>query len=156
MPKDPVPWKCDEVVDPVPLPYREKFFEREFDQIKRGFEPRDMDDKWVVRFESPYLRFYRSWTGQGIYQAELVEELKKRTVENAVCASTLLDNSNSEYQSELLEFLIGNLLLGRSLPFPIPKDLVQEQSGLYQHVISGTGYPEKQMPVRRPWWKIWR
>lgn len=43
----------------------------EFDQLKKGFIPQDMDEKWFVYYEEPYLYLHRSWTGFCLYRVEL-------------------------------------------------------------------------------------
>jgi hypothetical protein len=40
----------------------------EFAQIKEGRIPEEMEDKWFVFYEEPWLYLHRSWTGYGIYQ----------------------------------------------------------------------------------------
>jgi hypothetical protein len=42
-----------------------------FDKLKRGLIPQAMEDKWFIYFEDDWLYFHRSWTGYGIYKAEL-------------------------------------------------------------------------------------
>lgn len=40
----------------------------EFTRIKEGHVPKEMEDKWFVFYEEPWLYLHRSWTGYGIYQ----------------------------------------------------------------------------------------
>jgi hypothetical protein len=40
----------------------------EFERIKEGDVPEDMDDKWFAFFEEPWLYLHRSWTGFCVYQ----------------------------------------------------------------------------------------
>ena len=51
----------------------------EFDRIKLGRVPREMEDKWFVFYEEPWLHFHRSWTGFGVYQVrfESVEGISR-------------------------------------------------------------------------------
>jgi hypothetical protein len=39
----------------------------EFEQIRRGFVPMDMEEKWFIYYEEPWLYIHRSWTGFCIY-----------------------------------------------------------------------------------------
>jgi hypothetical protein len=39
----------------------------EFERIREGNVPLDMDDKWFVFYEHPCLHLHRSWTGFGIF-----------------------------------------------------------------------------------------
>ena len=68
------------------------------------------------------------------------------------------------YDSELLHFLVSNLLLGRKIEFPVPGASSSEApNGIFQHHISGTAYPERPVSrkpsehaaPRKPWWKVW-
>jgi hypothetical protein len=38
----------------------------QFESITRGFGPLDMDDRWLIAYEEPWLYFHRSWTGREI------------------------------------------------------------------------------------------
>ncbi|WDA42012.1 hypothetical protein [Erythrobacter sp. BLCC-B19] len=43
----------------------------EVECIRRGFIPRDMDDKWSIFVEDDWLYFHRSWTGFCIFAVRL-------------------------------------------------------------------------------------
>jgi hypothetical protein len=84
---------------------------------------------------------HRSWTGQPVYKltlknlpngAELTETLWSKEL-------TGIPDFDSDYQVRLLDFLISNLLLGQSKPFPVPSGLEVKSA-------------EK---ANRPWWRIW-
>ena len=56
---------------PVParredLGFSGTFTDTEAEALKRGFIPREMEDKWFVCFHDGWLLFYRSWTGHCI------------------------------------------------------------------------------------------
>jgi len=53
---------------------------------------------------------------------------------------------DSNYQIRLLDFLVSNLLLGQSEPFPVPPDVTEPMPGVFQHHVSGTAYP--QLPTQ--------
>ena len=40
----------------------------EFDRIMQGFVPQEMEHKWFIYYEDPWLYLHRSWTGFCIYQ----------------------------------------------------------------------------------------
>jgi len=44
-----------------------RFSPKEIRQIKPGFRPESMDDKWFIFFEQDRLYIHRSWTGFCIY-----------------------------------------------------------------------------------------
>lgn len=43
------------------------FTAEEFNKITDGIIPRDMDDRWFVYYEAPFLFLHRSWTGFCIF-----------------------------------------------------------------------------------------
>ncbi|MGB6369257.1 MAG: ADP-ribosylglycohydrolase family protein, partial [Thermoanaerobaculia bacterium] len=42
--------------------------DEQFEEIRMGLCPLQMEDKWFVYYEEPWLYFYRSWTGMLVYQ----------------------------------------------------------------------------------------
>ena len=44
------------------------FTDAEFQKLIFGRIPEQMEDKWFIFFEPPWLHFHRSWTGDCIYQ----------------------------------------------------------------------------------------
>lgn len=103
-----------------------------------------MEDKWFVYFEEPYLFFHRSWTGVPVYRVELAPDADGATVTEALWSADLagVERADPIYQAQLLNFLICNLLLGQSKPFPRPDTAQESAPGLFQHHIAGTGYRE--------------
>jgi hypothetical protein len=49
------------------------FSQEQYNLIKKGLKPKEMEDKWFIYFENEWLYFHRSWTGYGIYKAEIIE-----------------------------------------------------------------------------------
>jgi hypothetical protein len=49
------------------------FSQEQYTKMKRGLIPHEMEDKWFIFFENNWLYFHRSWTGYGIYKAEIKE-----------------------------------------------------------------------------------
>lgn len=39
--------------------------------MRRGFVPREMEDRWFVYFDDGWLNFHRSWTGAHIFSIRL-------------------------------------------------------------------------------------
>jgi len=46
-----------------------KYSKKEFEQIKRGIVPEEMEEKWFIYFEDDKLYFHRSWSGSIIFIA---------------------------------------------------------------------------------------
>jgi hypothetical protein len=132
------------------LPIKRTFTTAEYDSIAFGLIPLDMDDKWFIFLENDWLYFHRSWTGKCVYQLRL-----ERTGDLFTTAETWINldvfknkNIDLSYESAVLAFLIDNFLLGKSEPFPLPKDLPKEfRKGALQHNVSGSAYPEKPFTI---------
>lgn len=54
------------------IPLAMVFSSDEFEKIRRGFVPEDMDDRWFVYFKDGRLHLHRSWTGHEIFQIRIV------------------------------------------------------------------------------------
>ena len=118
-----------------------------------------MEDKRFIYYEEPHLFLHRSWTGAPVYRLSLNSVPGGAEVMEALWSQELADTSTptqgAEYQVRLLDFLLSNLLLGQSKPFPVPFGLQEPNHGVLQHIVSGTGYPQSSAKPKKPWWRIW-
>jgi len=152
----------------VPLPYHARFTVEEFARLQKGSVPESMDDKWSIRWKKPHLDFHRSWTGEIVYRITL-----KATSEGGEASEALLARHrlahvgpNTDYEAQLLDFLVSTLLLGQEKPFPRPSHVANAVPGLYQHAVAGTGHKEILVQTKvpqsphsakspKPWWRFW-
>lgn len=150
-------WKREPFKEGVPLPYQAIFNTEQVARLKTGLIPREMEDKWFVYYEEPHLFFHRSWTGQPSYRLTIGSVPEGAKVTEALWSrdQAAVPNADPNYQVQLLDFLLSNLLLGQRKPFPVPQGLQEPMPGLFQHHISGTGYAESPSKPRKPWWRIW-
>jgi hypothetical protein len=58
----------------APLSLQRTFSREEFVQMRRGYVPERMEDKWFIFCEENTLFFQRSWTGYCIFQLRLERE----------------------------------------------------------------------------------
>lgn len=138
-----------------PLDYCRVFSQHEYEKLQVGLTANSMDEKWNGYFFDGSFYMYRSWTGACIYEFGLREIEDGFVVENARVNrnSEQYKATDDEYDVLLLDFLVSNLILGESKPFPsrsggdVPK-------GVEQHSAAGTGYPEITV-AKKPWWKFW-
>lgn len=64
----------------------------EFELVKAGIVPEDMDDKWFAYFEAPWLYAHRSWTGVCVFHVRFGPDRSGvRVVE------TLVNRKSSQY-----------------------------------------------------------
>lgn len=92
----------------------------EYDAIKLGMVPREMEDKWFIFSEDDEVFFHRSWTGHCIYKIKF----SKHGNGYKICEAWV-NRDFSEYlevndvkDAELLKFLIDRLLLCKPVLLP--------------------------------------
>ena len=92
----------------------------EYENIKFGFIPRVMEDKWFIYIDEDWMHLHRSWTGFCIYQVRL-----ERIDDEYMIAEASVNRDPNQYtgadtahDARLLVFLIDRLLLGKDVPFP--------------------------------------
>ena len=145
---------------PAESPYnlRKHSHARNLTKFARGLIPEVMEDKWLVYFEGRHLFLHDSWTGQPVYRVTLAANNDGALVAEALCVAEVLKDSDPEYEGRLLDFLISNLLLGKSKPFPVPLGAWKPETGVFQHAIAGTSFSHDypQGKARRKWWRLWR
>lgn len=130
------------------LSFKKTYTEEEFGIIVSGCVPKEMEDKWFIFMQNNELFFHRSWTGFCIYKVVFEHNNSAYIVREALVNKNIKQykSIDSNYETALLGWLIDNLLLCKITPFPIPNKLVQDAPpGLFQHHISGTGFPEVQI-----------
>ena len=103
-------WKRLPFGETAPIPYKASFNEAEYEKIAQGLVPQAMEDKWFAYLEGSNLNFHRSWTGQAVYRVAFNAFGECYTVTETVCAVNILLISDAAFHSELLDFLILNLL----------------------------------------------
>ena len=145
------------------VPFAESYSTEEYAAIVRGLVPQEMEDKWFIYEDSGAVYFHRSWSGVCIYRVrfeaagdryQIVEVLVNR---DRGPNPGQREGGDEGYAAALLRFLIGNLLLGRQRPFPVPRGVPDTKAALFQHHVAGTGYPTSRGPVtrRKSWWRFW-
>lgn len=65
-------WKNSPMVNPKSVEIDLQFSEKDFSKITRGYLPQAMEDKWFIYYEDGWLYFHRSWTGVGIFKAQVL------------------------------------------------------------------------------------
>lgn len=145
-----------EISKPKIIAYKAIYSKQEFDQISHGLRPSCMEDKWYMFLENMTLFIHRSWTGHCIYkivfESKNNEYVIKETYVNR--DPNQYNASDDQYDISLINFLINNLLLGKSIPFPMPSYIKKQDKSLYHHVVAGIGY-KKEKINKKPWWKLW-
>lgn len=148
-------WKNTPFIEGISLDYHPAFSTDQFNKLILGLVPQQMEDKWFIFYEEPFLYFHRSWTGDPVYKVCLKNKQNSVQVTEALWEKKYSEQKDADplYQAALLDFIVSNLLLGMNKPFPMPNKVQQSQAGVYQHHVAGTGY--KEISTSKPWWKFW-
>jgi len=97
------------------IPFERSFTAEEFERVKLGVVPQEMEDHWFIFFEGRHQNIYfvRSWTGFCAYVAR-VEPVKNfmRIIE--VWASCRYGSADAKYDAEILVEVIDYVLLARN------------------------------------------
>ncbi len=67
-------WKNYPIDNPKTIKLKLIFNEEQFLKIQNGLIPVEMEDKWFIYYEDGWLYFHRSWTGFGLYKAQLLQK----------------------------------------------------------------------------------
>lgn len=148
------------------VPCAEAFSPDEYAQLQKGLVPEVMEDKWFVFFEAPFLYFHRSWTRELVYRVRFDASVRGARVAEALASGHTSLVHGPEWEGALVAFLLRGLVLGQRVSFPLPPGGAPGPAGLFQHVVSGTGFPEAEhhpappglrAAVRRFWRRLtWR
>lgn len=128
------------------------FTQEEYENISWGFIPEAMEDKWFICLEEEVLSFYRSWTGNCIYQLTLKKDGANYAIGDAFVNRdpSQYGGTDDGYDESLVMFLIDNVLLRRRTPFPRPAVLPAGiATELHQHHVAGRAQLEEEGPKRR-------
>jgi hypothetical protein len=99
----------------------ERFFNAaEWEALRQGVIPEEMEDKWFIYESRGWLSFHRSWTGVCIYRVRL-----RKTPTGCEIAEVRVNRKTDEYScvddaydAGVLSWLIDVLLLKRPAAFP--------------------------------------
>lgn len=137
-------WKREPFTEGVVLAYRAEFNAAQFERLREGLIPQQMEDKWFVYYDEPFLYWHRSWSGKPVYRLEFAFDGDIARVMDAQISKAMGANeAELAHQTLMLDFLISNLMLGQAKPFPRPPGLKEPAPGVFQHHVVGTGYPER-------------
>ncbi len=138
-------WKIERMpAETEILDFQRTFSSQEFERIRLGLIPREMEDKWFIYLDNDILNIHRSWTGYLMYEITLKyqEDGTYRVIQAVVNRNTAQYNQqNNEYDISLVNYLIDRLLLGKNVPFPLPTELSVEAKAIYKHSIVGHATP---------------
>jgi hypothetical protein len=68
-------WKINPIPDTLErIPLDLTLTRLEYEQVRLGFIPEVMEDKWFVFMDNDWLYFHRSWTGRFVYSIHFARD----------------------------------------------------------------------------------
>jgi hypothetical protein len=146
-------WKHKPFKDGIPLPFHAIFDSEQFAVVRTGFIPQEMEQKWFIYCEEPYLFIHRSWTGRPVYRLALRKVQKGAEVTEALWSKDLAEapGASFDYGVQMLDYLVSSFFLDQSKPLPAIPPLQLPMDG----VVLGTPYAAPPAKPNRPWWRVW-
>jgi len=97
-----------------------RFTPAEFEQIKCGVIPVEMEDKWFIYWQNDTLFFHRSWTGFCVYVVRFVADGDGAKAFEADLNRDpeQYNNADDQYDRDMIAYLIDAVLLRRPSSFP--------------------------------------
>lgn len=107
-------WENHPIDNPKKIDFSIHFNHKQFEKLKHGLIPQQMEDKWFVFYENDWLYFHRSWTGFGLYKAQLIKEQDGYSLKEfwAERNQEKYKNEDDNVDIENISFLIARGLLG--------------------------------------------
>jgi hypothetical protein len=127
------------------------FMVRQFNSLRKGLVPQEMEDKWFIFYEKGWLYFHRSWRpGLCIYQVKLTEVTGRYKVTEAWVNrdKRQYKNTDDEHDVRLLSYLIDRLLLGKKVDFPLLPGATPIFSAAYRWSMVGYARSRAEEPRR--------
>ncbi|GAA2605339.1 ADP-ribosylglycohydrolase family protein [Actinomadura fulvescens] len=108
-------WKTEPMRRPAPLPPPDRIWAPyEWETIRRGLVPAEMEEKWFAYVEADRLHLHRSWTGYKIYEAffQPVDGGLQITEAWIERDRGIYKGGDDEHETGVLHGMIERLLLG--------------------------------------------
>ena len=107
-------WQNHPIDNPKKIDFSIHFNDKQFEKLKHGLIPQQMEDKWFIFYENDWLYFHRSWTGFGLYKAQLIKEQDGYSIKEfwAERNHEKYENKDDNADIENISFLIARGLLG--------------------------------------------
>ncbi|MEH1818346.1 MAG: hypothetical protein V7L31_04480 [Nostoc sp.] len=86
------------------------YSQEEFDRIAAGVIPEQMEDKWFIFYEAPWLYLHRSWTGFCIFKVhfEVIAESVKIAEVQVNRDPEEYSNTDDERDASMLRILLDS------------------------------------------------
>lgn len=107
-------WQNHPIDNPKKIDFSIHFNDKQFEKLKHGLIPQQMEDKWFIFYENDWLYFHRSWTGFGLYKAQLIKEEDGYSIKEFWAERNQEKYTNEDDNTDIdnISFLIARGLLG--------------------------------------------
>ncbi len=107
-------WQNHQIDNPKKIDFSIRFSDKQFEKLKHGLIPQQMEDKWFIFYENDWLYFHRSWTGFGLYKAQLIKEQEGYSIKEFWAERNQEKYKNEDDNTDIdnISFLIARGLLG--------------------------------------------
>ncbi|MCP3925209.1 MAG: hypothetical protein GY714_21765 [Desulfobacterales bacterium] len=87
----------------------------QWDRMRLGIKPEEMEDKWFIYEENYWIYFHRSWTGNCIYKVKFEMNDETLSISDAYANRNVEQYTinNNEYDSDFVVWLIDRFLLNK-------------------------------------------
>ena len=125
----------------APLGFVGSYAAEEFDVLRGGLRSLEMEDKWDVVFDDPWLLLYRSWTGFCIYGLRFsASEAGVSVVESWVSRDlSQYGGTSVEHDRAVARFILDGLMLHKPVELPDPPGQRLEglEKAVFEHSAVG-------------------
>jgi hypothetical protein len=107
-------WKNFPIDKPRRIEFYMNFTDQQFSKLSNGLIPQQMEDKWFIYYENNWLYFHRSWTGLGIFKAQVIKETEGYAIKDFWVETNHDNYKNRDDNAEIanFSFLVTQGLLG--------------------------------------------
>ena len=134
-------WLHKEMNRPAGLDYRDSFTWAEWKELRYGYVPEVMEEKWFVYEEEWTLHLHRSWTGFELYRVSFMPTRDGMEIVSAYYETDTerYISGGLPYERGMIRWLLRGLLLGQDVEFPIYPDTPEwaVAMGVAQHHVGG-------------------
>jgi hypothetical protein len=97
----------------VLIPFDRTFTAEEFERVKLGVVPREMEDHWSIFLEQGWLYFVRSWTGYCIYKVRVEQKNDTARITEAWANRDPRQyaSTDAKYDVKMLAMVMDHVLL---------------------------------------------
>lgn len=103
------------------------------------FAAETMEDKWDIAIDDEVVTFARSWTGDVVYNCDLVRDGDVYRVSAIVLSEDIIDEADVYYHVHVVNFLLFSHVFDVIYPHPLPLTEDMAEDDILLHSFSAYG-----------------